>query len=264
MKEPTKEELLEFMRKNYGESWATADKLELAKLLWQKRYGGRYVVDSDEYPKVKICDLQRGARFSVEGIVINVEKSQYQGCPICKRSVRNPCEHIKNKQTSPVFLTRMVFTVSDGTGEVKVDGVFTDDAPDVQLGDLVLVKGFVSTRALDMRMVYNGHDLKKRIESNGSSENNVQEVVVQNEMKKVDPLDDFGWSDNDSSEIVMPHKIYNILQFIKRVGSMAESPLKRMAKHEGIEWDELVEYLEVNDGKYKVKSDIGLNKVKLR
>lgn len=288
MTEPTKEELLEFMRKNYGEEWANESMLSLAKMLWQKKFGNKYVSESPEYQKVKINELERGANYIVEGIVLNIEKAQYQGCPICKRSTKRACQHILSGEVKPVWLTRMIITVSDGSGELIVDGVFEKDVPDIQLGDLIRVKGYVSKNPNVLKMIYNDAEVLKRISAsdNFSGQTQKRQVPIQksNNVKKPEPekkndvFDDFGWQNdgngkdkdepveqNNGSGVVIPYKIFKMLEFVNRVGSMARTPLERMASHEGIQFAQLLEYLEpVGEDKFKVRSDIDLDKVDVR
>jgi len=267
MREPTKEELLEFMRKNYGDEWARPEMLDLALTLWRKKFGNKYAISSGEYPKVKISDLERGNNFAVEGIIINVEQSQYQACPVCKKSVRKNCEHIKSKSVRPVMLTRMMFTVSDGTGELVVDGVFQNGSvPQVNIGDLVLVKDYVSRNPMVLKMIFGGIEILKSLSNNGSSVSNSQEnnIVESKNDDGSDVFDGFGLEDDSSDEIVMSHGVYKVLGFVRRVGGVATSVLRRMVEREGVDMNEVLKFVVEEDGKYKIKPGLDLDKVKLR
>ena len=146
MREPTKEELLEFMRKNYGEQWATEDKLPLAKILWKKRFGSKYVSTNAKpekiYKKVKIKDIKEPGSYEVEGIVIDADNFTYLGCPICFKSVKKQCSHIVTGQAEATQLYMLQSVISDGTGELKVSSVWVyEKERDVGLGDLIRVRG---------------------------------------------------------------------------------------------------------------------------
>lgn len=279
MNEPSREELLEFMRKNYGEEWASESNLQLARMLWEKKYGGKYVQTVQDYQKVKISDLERGANYSVEGIILNIERVRYQGCPVCKRSVKRMCEHIKSKQTRPVWLTRLRFLVSDGTGELIVDGIFDEreGVPDIRFGDLVEVKGYVIRDPAELRMLYNGVVVKKRPEANnGSKSSELQKInrITQSKREDIpkdkgeDFEDDFEFDGSEEKNgqnndvVEIPYPVYKVLVFLKRVGSMAERPLKRMVDKEGIKFEDLEPFVELDENqRYRVKSDVDIDKL---
>lgn len=149
---------------------------------------------------------------------------------------------------------------------------------------MVEVKGYVSKTPNVLRMIYNDSNVLKRMNYDISSEQDKKKLVdssdqkISEQVKKnVDVMDDFGWSKESTVSdepngkdvqqgdvLTVPYNVFKILEFVKRIGAIAEQPLVRVVQRENIEFNDVMKYLvKLDDGKYKIRDDIDFDKIKI-
>lgn len=127
-------QILEWLKENYPDY---AGNLDLGRKLYNRLVLGK---KRSDITLIKDLELDRWA--TIKGVVVDVyEPSTYQGCPVCKRSTKNMCEHLASGEVEPVELKIHKFVVNDGTGEVFCATSPTEDDAPVNIGDEVSIRG---------------------------------------------------------------------------------------------------------------------------
>ena len=241
-RKPTTEEILEFLRQNYGPEWADESKLELGYTIWKKKFcsESKYSVqiNGDSYVSKAISELEDGDYAEIRGIVIDRDKFTYLGCPICFKSVKKGCEHLSSGQTQAVKLTMTSAVVSDGTGKVSVTKVIRPEEDDplegIDNGDMVIVRGYVRVYPDVIKVYVNEADIIKKLEV--EPVNDEQESATDTDNGIVAKID----------EISNPN-VSAFLRYLSSVGGMKVSVAKIMMERKGITMDDIMDYVDFSD-----------------
>jgi len=206
---PTDVEILEWMKENYPDY---ATNLELAKKLYN-----RIVLGKKRSEIVQIKDLELNEWATIKGVVVDVyDPATYEGCPVCKRSVKRGCEHLNSGQEQPVELKIHKFIVNDGTGEVFVVGSPTTLDNYVNIGDEVKIRGRLKK------------GYKDRLEFS------VYELEILREAPKV---------------IRMNPDVYRLLTDLKGMGKLRKVLFENMLANLGSSLEDVSKYIKV-EGEY--------------
>ena len=133
------EKIIEWAKKNYGEGWAK--NIELAKLLYKRAHNKTnvYEVKNTMSEVEKFSDIKENGNYTIEAIVLNLRKSKYIGCPLCKRKFDKGCIHISNG-TEPKEILMMPIEVTDKYGDIKELVLFVvegNEYKEFNIGDMI-------------------------------------------------------------------------------------------------------------------------------
>lgn len=253
--EPSKEELLEFMRKNYGPNWSDESKLELARALWKKKFGkeksftGQIVGDDDrKYVEKSIDEVKDRELVEVTGIVIDRDFFKYLGCPVCYKSVKNGCEHLNSGQVEPVELAISKVVISDGTGELNSTTLIKpgeeDLFEDIDIGYMIKIKGYSRIIGDEKRIYANDVSVVREVGNDdaGSENDSVAHTKAESNVLKIDDLD------NPNAQ--------SFLRYLINSGGMRREIAEMMMERKGISWDEIKDYIDFEDDMIVVKEGV--------
>lgn len=160
------EELTRFMEKYYPDYKGN---LELAKILcrkWNEKRKGRPRTRSREYRRAKIGELKPKGYYEVEGVVTNVSKTKYMGCPDKKKTGCRKSDMVEWKITG--------FELADDTGSIWVSRI-DEDWLDVDDMYVVRVRGWTKLYKGEIEMSAHDVDVIAKPRSGGGDDNVVEE-----------------------------------------------------------------------------------------
>lgn len=247
---PSEKELRRFMRETYGPEWE--NKLELAKSLWKKKFckkksfTGQIVGGDDrKYVKKSIDEIGDRELVEVVGIVIDRDFFKYMGCPICYKSVRSGCEHL-NAGQEPVELAITKVVISDGTGDLNVSTLLKPEDEDpfegVDVGFVLKIQGYARVVGGEKRMYVNNVEIIQKVEGDDAAEKEEKFIESKDKVLRIDDINN--------------PNVQSFLRYLINSGGMKKEIAEMMMDRKGITWDDIRDYVVIDDEIVSVKEGV--------
>ena len=239
----SEKQIIEWVKKNYGEGWAK--NFKLAKILYERAHSKKsvYEVINSANKINAFSDIKEGGNYNIEVVVLDIRKSKYVGCPRCKRKIEKGCVHILKNGIEPKEILMMPLIVTDKSGDIRELVVYVVDGEEYKefnTGDMLKLELYVKVVDGSVRIFVNRYDVIKRKEDESVDEfeeeyDDDSDIEYEAYKEVVEESDD---EEVDNMDIIK-----DILEILDSVKSLGKSPFLGMISRKGISLNDIERYV---------------------